>query len=455
MTPALLLTLACSDRGPPPHSEEDPADSPTPAGWQNPAEAEDLDPAAGVLEVRLRAAPQAQQVGELLLDGYAYNGQTPGPTLRARVGDTLVATLDNALDEATTVHWHGLELPYAMDGASWDGGGVAPGAQARVEFALTHAGTFWYHPHLNTDRQVDGGLYGVLIVEDPAEPTPDAELVLVLDDWSAPEAAPAPPPHGGGGSPHGAEGSEGTWAVNGQVQPEIVLDGPAVVRARLVNASNSGVLDLRWEDPRQLASDQGLLPALATPERLILAPGDRAELEWRVGEQGLTVWDHPYSHTGGEALGEPTPLLTLRTAAQGPPPDGLDWPFGGAAPSADPGGSDLVYTFTGDAGTWLINGEAWPDVTWQRIPLGEPRVLELRNLSATQHPFHVHGMAFEVLTVNGVPPPARTVEDTLNLGIRDTVRVLVRPPYAGAWMLHCHILEHAEGGMMTVLEVTE
>ena len=103
--------------------------------------------------------------------------------------------------------------------------------------------------------------------------------------------------------------------------------------------------------------------------------------------------------------------------------------------------------------TWRINGEEFPDVTVERVDLGQDVVMELRNLSATEHPFHLHGMRFEVLSRDGVPPAAHTLEDTVNLGLHETVRVRVLADNEGFWMTHCHILPHADGGMMTVLQV--
>ena len=90
-----------------------------------------------------------------------------------------------------------------------------------------------------------------------------------------------------------------------------------------------------------------------------------------------------------------------------------------------------------------------------QVSAGQAVVIEARNLSAVEHPLHLHGLAFELLSLNGVAPTARTVEDTLNLRARDRARLLLTPTEPGFWMVHCHILEHEEGGMMTVLEVVE
>jgi FtsP/CotA-like multicopper oxidase with cupredoxin domain len=136
-------------------------------------------------------------------------------------------------------------------------------------------------------------------------------------------------------------------------------------------------------------------------------------------------------------------------------PTATAWPFTGAAPSADPGRTDVIYVFSGGAEgeDWLINGEAFPDVTVQSVALGGSAVIEVRNLSATEHPFHLHGYRFEVLSVNGEPPATHTVEDTVNVPIRAALRLLLVADNPGDWMAHCHLLQHAEDGMMSVLRV--
>ena len=100
-----------------------------------------------------------------------------------------------------------------------------------------------------------------------------------------------------------------------------------------------------------------------------------------------------------------------------------------------------------------MNGETFPDVTMPSVDLGEEVVIEVRNVSPADHPFHLHGHAFEVLSVDGLPPPVRTVEDTVDVGVRSVVRLLLLADNPGVWMTHCHVLPHAEGGMMTMLEV--
>ena len=443
----------------------------------SPAEAVDTDPAPGVVHVKLVAAPLRFEVAGAEIDGFAYNGQVPGPTLRARRGDRLVVDFENHLPDETTIHWHGLHVPYAMDGVTWQRAPIAPGQGFRYEFPLTQAGTFWYHPHFDSQHQLDRGLYGVLIVEAPDDPPVDAELVLVFDAFEEEEGAEGPDGgraadggsgHGGGGGQHGAEPHR-IWTVNRLHQPVATMNSGQVVRVRMVNVSTGGYLDLRQPGMLQIASDQGLLAALRQPQGLLLASGDRAELQWLAGPPGFVVAHAPYSAHGGAgsggggshggadggAEGAPAELFAVTVNGSLPPPRGPLWHFSGRKPTADPPYTDIVYVLQGDGDRWYINGEVFPDVTVESLAFGADAVIEVRNLSATEHPFHLHGHAFEVLSTSGKPVADYSLEDTVNVPMFGTVRLLLHADNPGDWMTHCHILSHAEGGMMTVLRVRD
>ncbi|HIA00855.1 MAG TPA: hypothetical protein EYN66_02920 [Myxococcales bacterium] len=148
---------------------------------RQPLEAEDLDPDPNVLHVALTAAKMIHEINGQTILGYAYNGQLPGPLLRAKRGDTLRVDLTNKLGTPTTIHWHGVHVPYDMDGVTWQKDPVEVGETFRYEFKLNQSGTYWYHPHFDTAQQVDRGLYGVLVVEEPTDPPMDEELVLIFD----------------------------------------------------------------------------------------------------------------------------------------------------------------------------------------------------------------------------------------------------------------------------------
>lgn len=404
-------------------------------GLIQPPEALDEDPAADRIRVTL--------IAEATAHGYTYSGSSPGPTIVGRVGDYLEVQLINRLDAPTTIHWHGLTVPVSEDGVAPL---VGPGERRVYRFPLTHAGTFWYHPHFDTAAQVDRGLYGMLVVKTSDQPALP-ELVLIFDQPLEQQVHDEPPAHG-----HGQLVER--WQVNGVAQPKLALPGGSVVRARVLNASNYGYLDLRLPNLGIIAKDQGLLPGW-DPEPLILGPGDRAELELRVGPADFEIQTNPYTLNGGARWGEPQTLLTVIADPPAPLPKSADWPFMAAPSPPDPGATDIVYAFAGSdrIGHWLINGQAFPNITPESVAVGSRPIIELVNVSPTEHPFHTHGSHFEILSIDGVAPPFRRVEDTLNVKIGQKVRLRLLADVPGEWMVHCHILPHAEEGMMTMLRI--
>src|SRR5262245_36252257 len=145
----------------------------------------DAAPSTVTRKFTLTAAPATVN----LLDGrplqvWAYNGQVPGPVLRVRLGETVQATLTNRLPQPTTIHWHGVRVPNAMDGVPGvTQAAVQPGESFTYEFTPKDAGTFWFHPHIRSSEQIERGLFGVLVVEDPVPRPYSREVVWVLDDW--------------------------------------------------------------------------------------------------------------------------------------------------------------------------------------------------------------------------------------------------------------------------------
>jgi FtsP/CotA-like multicopper oxidase with cupredoxin domain len=115
---------------------------------------------------------------------WSYNGAVPGPEIRVRQGERLRVTVENQLAEGTTVHWHGLRVPNAMDGVPHlTQKPIAAGETFVYEFEVPDAGTYWYHPHQRSFEQVGRGLYGPLIVEERERIQVDRDVTWVLDDW--------------------------------------------------------------------------------------------------------------------------------------------------------------------------------------------------------------------------------------------------------------------------------
>lgn len=455
-------------------TEADVGNGPAPA-FVAVAQAVDIDPDPGVVHFVLEASPNPDDPRW----PWRYNGTVPGPTLRANRGDRVIIDFANNLPSATSVHWHGLRVPFGMDGATDHPiehptlpaeAPVGAGASFRYEFVVEQSGTFWYHPHIDTDAQLDGGLYGMFVVADPAEPA-TAEVELVFDVVEAEYGSDGhngthtKAADGSGDPSHGDHTGElrndspiaPTWMVNGVVAPELRVPQAGVVRARVVNVSNMHYVALPTTGFRVIGGDQGLLSAAGADPLLVLGPGDRAELELPVGSEPIDLQARPYTRAGGLAWGPSQQVMRVVSDGGGALPEAVDWPFSGRAASVDPGRTDIVYAFAGSDSThrWLINGEAWPDVTVESVGRDQELIVEVRNLSPTEHPFHTHGLDFEVLAVNGVVPEVARFEDTINVGIRDVVRLRLVANNPGTWMVHCHVLPHVGEGMMTLLEVRE
>ncbi len=451
----ISVLLGCVELDDSVDSESLPTDSaadiaePGPPAMPFPPDAVDLDGTAGHVRFALSALPATHDVGGAKIAGYGYDGVAPGPVLRAQVGDEVTVEFHNGLDSPTTLHWHGMSVPNEMDGVEHVQTPIPPGAGFTYTYTATSSGTFWMHPHVDTDRQVDLGLYAAIVVTEPAEPVADQDIVLVFDAWAEAES-------GLGATDDHTPPDPRTqvWTVNGAVGPIWTLQPAQTVRARLLNASNTSYLSLSWPGARLLASDQGLAASSSDVEGLVLAPGDRAEVEVLAGGGTVEVTTAMWSPAGGASFGDPRSLFSV-VGGDAEPGLPLSFAFSGAVPSIDPGRTDLLYTLQGGAPDedWLINGEAWPDVTVGHVALDADVIIEVRNLSATSHPFHLHGHPFEVLSVAGVAPAVRRYEDTLDVPIRAAVRLRLTADNPGAWLIHCHLLGHEEGGMMTELVV--
>src|SRR5918911_5429917 len=201
-----------------------------------------------------RLAAQAATVN-LTGDGYpdtavwAYDGTVPGPELRVRQGEPLRITVVNKLGEDSTVHWHGIRLPNAMDGVpGLTQKPIRPGESFVYEFTPPDAGTFWYHPHVDSLQQLGRGLAGALIVEE-SEPVPgiDRDLLWLIEDWRLDDKGRIA---GGFGNrmEAGMSGRIGnTVTINGRVPHSVPVQAGERVRLRLVNAALARIVRLKFD----------------------------------------------------------------------------------------------------------------------------------------------------------------------------------------------------------------
>jgi FtsP/CotA-like multicopper oxidase with cupredoxin domain len=417
-----------------------------------------------VVEVSLTAAPHRWEYAPgHAIDGLAYDGSNPGPTIEAHVGDTLIVHFTNGLDEPTTIHWHGVRVPNDMDGAPMSQAPVPAGGTFEYRFTLPDAGTFWYHPHSDEPQQMERGLYGAIVVRGDDEPVVDAETVVLLDDLTL-TADGTLAPFGGLLEVHG--GREGdTQLVNGRQTPTIPVRTGERQRWRIVNAGSARIYRLVLEGHAftVVGSDGG---AWASPEiasELILAPGDRMDVLVDVATPaGGTSTLRAETYDRGHGLGVFVPIdVAVLSATSDSPLPALP-PITRARTIAPLDGASVTSTVTFDEHldtttqtiTFFVNGQTYPDVTPIPATVGSAQVWDLVNMSEMTHPFHLHGFFFQVVSRNGVPEARRTWEDTIELRGMEHVRIAFAPDdRPGMWMFHCHILEHAHAGMMGMMEL--
>jgi FtsP/CotA-like multicopper oxidase with cupredoxin domain len=384
---------------------------------------------------------------------WGYNRQIPAPVIEARVGDVLEVRLTNHLPEATTIHWHGLRLPAPMDGTESVQHLVAPGESFTYRFLLPDAGTFWYHPHTNETEQLERGLYGALVVRGPDEPVLDAERVLVLDDVKLDRNDQIAPLGGLVEHHDGRQGS--TVLVNGRRAPELTMAGGQVERWRIVNAASARYFRLSFGGPLVLlGTDGGLLGAPVTMDEVLLAPGDRADLAIGPFAEGesLALESLPYDRRT-VARARRVQLATLRVGPSRPSKAAIPATLRRIEPLAPADAPPTREVHLGVRPSlrtmvkFVVNGEAHHRDAPVRV--GELQVWDVVNDTLMDHPFHLHGFFFQVLSVNGTPPKFLSWEDTVNVPPRSTVRIAWLPDdRPGEWMYHCHILEHHASGMM-------
>lgn len=417
-------------------------------------------------DYELIAAPlDVELVPGHMTTAWAYGGQAPGLELRCRQGERLRVRFINQLDVSTTIHWHGIRLPLAMDGVPYVSQlPVLPGEYFDYDFITPDAGSYWYHPHLGSSEQLGRGLVGPLIVEE-REPSGFAhERTLCLKSWHLDEqgaftAFSVPRDAARGGTP----GRLST--INGVHAPTLELPAGEVVRLRVLNLDNTLTyrLNLPGADVRIYALDGNPVAPRPLGKEYWLGPGMRIDLALRVPAAGIEL----------PLRNGPLRLATLRGQASHAAPG--EWPAAlPANPVSEPdveGAQTLRFNFEwtatlaenlpagAKASYWQINGKAW-DIADKNcaekpiasLELGKSYIFELRNMAQYQHPIHLHGLSFKVLSSNrhSVIP---YFTDTYLLGKNEVARIALMADNPGVWMFHCHVIDHMETGLMAAIEV--
>jgi FtsP/CotA-like multicopper oxidase with cupredoxin domain len=436
-------------------------------------DAVDRNPDPAIVEVELTAKLADVEVAPgKTVHAWTYNGMIPGPLVRATVGDRVIVHFRNELPQPTTVHWHGVRVPIEMDGVPGiSQPEVQQGESFTYDFVVHDASLYWYHPHVMSAAQVGFGLYGALLVEDPKDGVGVSDqLTLVLSDIGFDRQGTLESPDSGG--PAGTVfGREGAYVlINGKHRPTLNARAGAPQRWRIVNAAKSRffLLDMDGQAFYVIGGDGGLLERPVATETLLVAAGERADvivtpkgpkggalvvrallynrgygsIEYRGVEDVLTIQFTDDAPVTKVAL----PSVSRAFDAPGISTEGAA--MVNVTLSLPPAGAEGKSEFH-------VNGVPY----WKAKPflakLGEKQIWVIKNESSFDHPFHLHGFFFLPLDEKLQPIRPMAWKDTINVPMTNgTVRFLVwfneRP---GTWMFHCHILDHAEGGLMGTVQV--
>lgn len=421
------------------------------------------------------------------------NGALLGPTLIMNQGDNVSITVDNQLQDTTTIHWHGMHIAPVNDGGPHSV--IPPGTTWNPQFTvMDKAGINWYHPHLHmqTNKHVSKGIAGMIIVKDTEEAALTLPRDYGVDDFPIVIQTKG---FDASGQIEWMSELDTSQMVNGTIDP--YLDAPQqVVRLRILNGSSQRVYMLGFTNDMPfdlIGTDGGLLSAPVNLTRYQIAPGQRADIlidltSMTLGQafQLINYGSEIGSAIYGSSQPGMMPQLTLPGYDQNPL-NGADYgllDFNVIAPTSTPvtstpttlvvnnilaeGTEDATrsLTFTSQqniVGPFLINGTAFDmSVMNYEIPLGNREVWTLTNQTPIAHPFHIHDVQFYILDINGNPPPPELQ------GLNDVVLV---PAGMGTvrfitefldfadpvipYMYHCHMLTHEDGGMMGQFLVTD
>ena len=428
---------------------------------------------------------------------YGINGNLLGPTLILQKGDTVQMHVTNQIGQTTTIHWHGMHVSSVNDGGPHIM--IQPGETWEPRFpVLNNASTMWYHPHLHehTEEHVAKGLAGIIIIKDNVEAqlnlprtygVDDIPVIVQTKDFDNNYQIITD------------SNSDDVLMVNGTIQPYVDLPAQ-VVRLRLLNGSSQRVFNFGLSNNLNfylIGTDGGLLDVPYSMTRLPLSPGERAEILIDLtGMQNQTLYLMSYaSELGSGIYGSSSPGMNPNMTLNGYNPNPLNGndfnilQINVTQPTSQPvtsipaslvsitplnqANADEQRTFTLRPitmginqlnGDFTINGVSFDMNTINvTIPLNNLEVWTVTNNSAIAHPFHVHDIQYQIISINGntnLPHYAKGWHDTFLVpaGGGSIQFITEFKDFANdsiPYMYHCHMLRHEDGGMMGAFTVVD
>jgi FtsP/CotA-like multicopper oxidase with cupredoxin domain len=392
------------------------------------------------VRVDLVTRRQTLSIGGRSVAGYTVNGTSPGPEIRARVGQLVEVHLTNeSVEAAVSLHWHGVDVPNAMDGvAGVTQDRVPVGGQFTYRFVVDRTGTYWYHSHQYSDAEVSGGLFGALVVL-PKIAEPGLDVTATAHTYA------------------------GIRTINGQPHNLRVGAQPGQpVRVRVINTDN-GPMEV-WTDTayRVVAVDGNEVnaPTKIDQQSVVVTAGGREDIEVTPPADGTAVRVQLSKGTA-VIVGPPSAAEPVEPVQPNVEFDPLT--YGRPTPLGfDPEMADREFTYSvrrrpgfvrGRPGLfWSINGHLYPNVPMFVVREGDVVRMRIENHSGDVHPMHLHGHRAVVLSRDGVPSTGSPWWfDSLNVRDGETFEVAFVADNPGIWMDHCHNLQHAAVGMVAHL----
>ena len=438
-----------------------------------------------------RAAAAATEPRELVLEAgpgelplgasadtavWAFNGTVPGPLVRVRNGDRVRVKLVNKLDQPTTLCWHGVRLPNAMDGvADLTQPPVLPGESFAYEFVPPDSGCFWYHPHVwpNSAEQIGRGLYGVLIVDEPQPPAADEDLLVVLDDWALDADGRITGDFRGAAVAQGAGRVGATLTVNSKPAPDTRTYHPgARLRLRILNACAARIALLGFAGAKAtVIAIDGQPSELFEPAGGLLPIGPGSRFEVMLDLPTTPAASPPAVTLRGDG-GPDRPLITFAaTGAALAPHDAVaKLPGNTLLPDRIPLEKAFKHGFTIAAVTpaqkpgpgepawyWSLDGRSGDGVKGPplfTVPRGAAVSLAFNNTTSLPQQMHLHGHVFRVLhdLDDGWDPFWR---DSILIAPGKTKHIAFVADNPGRWMIESLTLARQVTGLAGHFIVTD
>lgn len=410
-------------------------------------------------DMTLEIAPMALEIAPgKIINTVAYNGRVPGPLIRWPEGKPIAIDVRNRTSIPEIVHWHGLWIPSAVDGAMEEGSPmIAAAAQLRYQFTPQPAGFRWYHTHSfaghNLKRGTYSGQFGCFYIEPKSEPGAyDQEVFLTLHDWNAYMSA-----SGDSSMEAGYDYSTIDGRMLGFADPLRVREGQRVL-LRLLNASASMIhwLALSGHELTVVAMDGNLVPSPAPVRAVRLGPAERIDVVVTMNQPGVWILGETRDQFRKVGMGIVVEYANQTGKPKWIEPPEMLWdylPFATAqAPSRKP--EEIIplrfeskFHGQGSFDSWTINGKSFPDTDIPMLHEGGRYRLRMINHSTDDHPLHLHRHTFEVTSLDGKPLSGLN-KDVVVVPANTTAEVDFTAKNPGDTLFHCHNQTHMDFGFM-------